>query len=132
MKRSGDTCLIKALKVDVSATQDACINNEVDRNDVINFLLSEPEECWAMPNVRDAKGKNAYYYSKQLAKVTKPSVDYMEKYADAIEENEDRESDLQDETRPPPFKPFKEGKKNGEAADDDEREDGIVELDKAK
>ena len=49
MKRSGDTCLIKALKVDVSATQDACINNEVDRNDVINFLNAERPSKFMYP-----------------------------------------------------------------------------------
>lgn len=73
----------------------------------MNFLLSEPEECWAVPNVRDAKGKTCFYYSKQLAKKTDPPVDYLEKYADIVDENEDRESDLQEETRPPPFKPYK-------------------------
>ena len=122
----------KAVKVDVKKNEDACINNEIDREDVIRFLLSEPEDCWAVPNVRDGKGKTIFYYAKQLSKKTDPSVDYMEKYVDFIEENEDRESGLQDETRPPPWKPYKASGKAGEEDADEAREDGIVELDKGK
>lgn len=35
MVRSGDTCLIKALKCNVSGKDESCINNEKDRDDLI-------------------------------------------------------------------------------------------------
>ena len=75
MVRSGETCLIKALKVDTATSDDACINNEKDRDDIIKFLLSEPDECWAMPNVRDANAKSAYAWADVLAK--KIGINYL-------------------------------------------------------
>jgi len=103
MFESGETCLIKALKEDVKKDDSVCVNNEKDREEILRFLLEDGEEWWSDPTLPDRDGHDAFYHSAKLA-LREDIADYMNDFAEAIEENKGRDSALQRETRPEALK----------------------------
>lgn len=87
MLKSGDTCLLKAIKEDVGTDSSACMNNERDREYIIRFLLDQGEEWWADPTVRDADGTDCFEHSTAQAKRLKIK-DYMKVFKSMIDDNE--------------------------------------------
>ena len=67
MLKSGDTCLLKALKEEVISETSICINNEKDREEIIKFLLDDGEEWWSDPSVCDGHGQDCFHHSAELA-----------------------------------------------------------------
>lgn len=63
MLKTGDTCLLKAIKEDVVADSAVCLNNEKDREYIIRFLLQQGDDWWADPKVRDADGTDCFEHS---------------------------------------------------------------------
>lgn len=98
MLKSGDTCLLKALKEDVTAESAVCLNNEKDREEIIRFLLDDGDEWWSDPAVLDAQGQDGFHHSAELA-LRHNAEDYLKSLTDIIEDNGERQSDLQKETK---------------------------------
>lgn len=77
MKESGETCLLKALKDDIISEASVCINNEVDREEIIRFLLDDGDDWWSDPKMVDSV--DGYQHSAELA-MRKHLKDYMQNF----------------------------------------------------
>lgn len=66
--------MLKALKDDIISDASVCINNEVDREEIIRFLLDDGDDWWSDPKMVDSV--DGYQHSAELA-MRKHLKDYM-------------------------------------------------------